>query len=371
MQTSREAYEWLRLNRSEVQTARREAQRVARESTDTEALYAAKEVIKSTHSIHSRNFEYVELGVVKHGEGKEVEGGTGSAGCFRFVDSDNGFVRMALLSCFCSVCFAGKYSECKEPHSRHSELKLVKCVAVKGRGVALSKQEAQQFLNTRAKKLVADLKPGDDVFVWIDPQDGHAHKFEPMRVVEWEEKNGQGTGKGKGKSKAKEGEGNGEGGSKHLVQVGPYEYINLAPFIPKSYDDETCTEWVWNSEELCDKQYSACYTPEHLGFDEKSERVWTGREIGKGESVPVCRKQHVDPKPITALRPPVDIQLTPMDGPRRGAGRRAKKGSGAGAGSSQYQRYEVSPGLRQKALQVLMEEAAAYESAWFVFRQKK
>jgi hypothetical protein len=41
---------------SEVQTAHREAQRVARESTETEALYAAKEVIKSTHSIHSRSF---------------------------------------------------------------------------------------------------------------------------------------------------------------------------------------------------------------------------------------------------------------------------------------------------------------------------
>jgi hypothetical protein len=39
------------------------------------------------------------------------------------------------------------------------------------------------------------------------------------------------------------------------------------------------------------------------GFDEKSELVWTGREIGRGESVPVCRKQHVDPKPNTVLRP--------------------------------------------------------------------
>jgi hypothetical protein len=341
MQTSREAFNWLDLNRSAVDrrlTRRRTtAQHTARTSTDTEELYVAKELIKNTHTIHSRDFHYVALGEVGHA--KVVKGGEGSASQFRFVSSENGgFVQMGLLSCFCAHCFQGKYSDCMEPHTQLSQKA---CLAVSGCGIGQRKAEARKFLNDRAEELVGKLKPGDNVFVWMDPSgqsESYRHKYEPMKVVEVD--------------------------GDYLEMLNGRQFIKLAPYIPTDYADEDCREWIWNDSGLCSKQYSECYTAEHRGYQESTGLVWTSGNIGKGQSVGVCKMQHYDPKPITALRPPFGFQLDQVEG----TGRRRSTRNQSIHTHALIQKQLVSPGLHQKVLQVLAEERAAYDAEWFVFR---
>jgi hypothetical protein len=179
---------------------------------------------------------------------------------------------------------------------------------------------------------VKAVKPGDDVLVFMEPGAGYKPRYEPMRVVEVE-------------------------GAKE-IKIGQVDYINLAPYISKDHGNPDCHQWVWNDSEMCTKQYSQCYTPEHPGFDAARDLVWLDKR--KKRSSPVCRKQHCDPKPITALRPPIGIVLDEVGGPRRGGLRRRK----GGAVESKYRTFEVSPGLHQKAMQVIAEDAVHHQAEW-------
>jgi hypothetical protein len=207
-------------------------------------------------------------------------------------------------------------------------------VASKGVGVVLRRQEAEAYINKRAKELLKDLKEGMDVLVYMAPGAAlESSTYEPMRVVSW---------KGEWQQKMRSNK----------------TYINLAPYFPS---DKQEGAWVWNDGDLCDKQYSECYTPEHPGFNPKTRKVFCG-----GKMHDVCTNQHCDPKPLTAPRPPLGVKLDELGGKQRRSARQAAKGGAlGGAKADQYRTVLVSPGLHQKALQVLADDSAAHDEAYF------
>jgi hypothetical protein len=303
MQTSLEAHDWLVKNRTELKQKRQ----------------------KARHSIHSRCFHYVELGDVNHASAATVKVESDSAAMFRFASAQSGYVSMGLLSCFCKLCFEGKYTECTQPHTG---LKRTRCVATAGPGVAQTRQASEAYINKRAAELLSKIKVGMDVLVYMQPaEELAAASYEPMRVVEW---NGEWQQQLQGKT-----------------------YINLAVYIPS---EEYKNGWVWNEAELCDKQYSSCYTPEHSTYNKKTAKV----QDRKGDWIVPCRKQHCDPKPLTCIRPPLGVHLDSVD-----VGKRRSQRNTRVTPETQYRTVLVSPGLHQKVLQVLADDAAAADAAHF------
>jgi len=276
---------------------------------------------KSKHSILERHFHYVEVGEVDHRGGAVLKGGDGSASKYRFVSSpETGFVQMGLLSCFCASCFRSDFANCTTP--KHTALKCVRCFQEAGRGIGSRRSRTEAFNNKRAKELLDQLKPDDDVFLYLSPLDrqelGCGDGYLPARVVTF------------------------EGGWKE--KVGGKDFIKVVQYKPLGN-----RQWEWNEAELCTKLLESCYTVDHSKYDAASGDVI----LDSGEKHRACNKQHCTKKPATALRPPLEFQLDDV------------RSSTRGTSASPRRKVLASPGLHQKVVQVLKEDGEEHEEAYF------